>query len=301
MTSGRGVAVRAAAAVLVVAAAAVVTAQQRETGERHVYVGVTDDGVPVTDLAAGDFVVREDGVAREVLRVAPAPPPTHIGIVVDDSEASRPLISELRRGLTQLVAAAQRSDPTPSLGLMTVGDRPTRVVPHTPSAEPLLPAVERIFARPGSGATLLDGIVEEAQALQRLNAERPVIIAFVVDSSAEFSTATHTRVADALQEAGASLWTITFQGPAANPVTESQEMRERAQVIVDVAEASGGQHRNVLSSTGLAETMGRVAATIGARYDVVYGRPDSLVPPERLEVSVRRPDVEVAAPHWPGR
>jgi hypothetical protein len=289
-----------AVAAFVVAAGAISLAQ-RQTREHHVYVSVTDGGVPVADLAAGDFVVREDGVAREVLRVRPAPAPTHIGLVIDDSEATRPLVAELRRGLTALVAAAQRSDPTPHLGLMTIGDRPTRVVPHTPSAEPLLPAIERLFARPGSGTHLLDGILEEARALERLEAERPVISAFVVDASPEFSSASHTRVEEVLEETGASLWTIAFQGPGTNPVTESQEMRERAMVLVDVAEASGGQQRSVLSAQGLEETMGRVAAAIGARYEVTYGRPDSLIPPERLEVSVRRPGVQVAAPHWPGR
>jgi hypothetical protein len=211
------------------------------------------------------------------------------------------MIAELRRGLRALVVAGQQSTPVPAIGLMTVGDRPTRVVTHSSDAETLAAAVDRLFSKPGSGALLLDGIVEEAQALRRLDAARPVIIAFSADASAEFSTATRGRVETALRDAGASLWTITAQGAAVNPVEDSQERRERAQVIVDVAGASGGLHANVLSNQGIEEAMTRMVTSIGARYDVTYGRPESLVPPDELEVEVGRPDVRVAAPRWPGR
>jgi len=42
--------------------AAVPAAQQRETRERHVYIGVTDkNGTPVPTLAPADVVIKEDG------------------------------------------------------------------------------------------------------------------------------------------------------------------------------------------------------------------------------------------------
>ena len=44
-----------------------------QDGERTVWVSVLDeDGAPVDGLGSGDFVVEEDGEAREVLRVGPA-------------------------------------------------------------------------------------------------------------------------------------------------------------------------------------------------------------------------------------
>ena len=39
----------------------------------------------------------------------------------------------------------------------------------------------------------------------------------------------------------------------------------------------------------------------GARYEIVYARPDSLVPPESLKVEVKRPKTRVWAPVWTGK
>src|SRR5215213_1024800 len=76
-------------------------AAQRETVERHVFVGVTNSrGIPVTGLGAADFTVREDNVAREVLRVAPTSAPSHIALLVDNTEQVNPALLELRTGLT---------------------------------------------------------------------------------------------------------------------------------------------------------------------------------------------------------
>ena len=39
---------------------------------RDIYVSALNDGKPVADMTAVDFLVREDGVAREVLKAGPA-------------------------------------------------------------------------------------------------------------------------------------------------------------------------------------------------------------------------------------
>ena len=56
-----------------------------------VYVSVVDGkGDPATGLTAEDFRVREDGVAREVLKAGPATEPLTVAFLVDDSEATSP-------------------------------------------------------------------------------------------------------------------------------------------------------------------------------------------------------------------
>src|SRR5262245_4086612 len=50
--------------------------------QKAMYVTVVNDaGMPVPDLGPSDFVIREDNLAREVLRVAPATDPMQIAVL----------------------------------------------------------------------------------------------------------------------------------------------------------------------------------------------------------------------------
>src|SRR3712207_3439658 len=77
-----------AAALLALLAAVEAWAQARE---RTFYVSALTKatGAPVDSLTVRDVVVREDGVEREVLRVAPAAEPMQVALLVDNSEALR--------------------------------------------------------------------------------------------------------------------------------------------------------------------------------------------------------------------
>ena len=74
--------------------------------QRSLYVSVLNDaGAPVPDLGPSDFIVREDGLAREVLRVAPATDPMQIAVLVDNSQAARDDIADMRKALHAFVTA----------------------------------------------------------------------------------------------------------------------------------------------------------------------------------------------------
>lgn len=296
----RVVPIFAAIVALAVISAPGVRSAQRDMRERHVYVGVsTGNQMPVQGLTPADFTVREDGLAREVLRVEPAPPPTHIALLVDDSEAVRSLVTDLRGGLSAFVRAMVDVAPEPLTALTTFGERPTHVAPYAIDPAAALRGIERIFGRPSSGAYFMDAVVEEAAILRKLEAARPVMVAFVAEEGREFSNLTSDRVSDALKAAQVSLWTISLQ--ARSPDLSASEMRERAAVLTDVARRSGGESRAVLARQALTQAFTQLAGQIQARYDVVYARPDMLVPPERLQVEVKRSGVRVASPSWAGQ
>ena len=293
-------ALAAAALVLSAGAAWLDAAQQRETRERHVYVSATgSDEQPVAGLTPKDFVVREDDVAREVLRVTPAPPPSHIALFLDDSEAARVGIQEIRNSGLAFVRAVMKSSPAPQVALITFGERPTRVVNYANAAAPVEQQINRVFSRPSSGSYLMQGLVEECAALRKTQAERPVIVALAVETGPEFSNETHQRVEEALKSAGASLWTVVLQDRSGD--LNNTDARERAMVFGDTTTASGGRNRVVLSRQGLETAMTKLAAELAGRYDVVYGRPESLVPPQKLKVEVKRSGTKLVAPSWPGR
>ncbi|HEX7139870.1 MAG TPA: hypothetical protein VF219_18605, partial [Vicinamibacterales bacterium] len=81
-------------------------AGQRSDRERTLYVSVLDqNAAPVPDLGPADFVVKEDNVTREVLRVVPATDPMQIAVLVDTSQAARDQISFIRQALPPFAAA----------------------------------------------------------------------------------------------------------------------------------------------------------------------------------------------------
>ncbi len=47
----------------------------------------------------------------------------------------------------------------------------------------------------------------------------------------------------------------------------------------------------LLTRMGLPDAMQRLARELSSQYKVVYGRPESLIPPEKIEISSARPGV----------
>lgn len=271
-------------------------AAQRMVQQRHAYVSVTDSaGAPATGLKPADFVVREDGIAREVVAVGQAPLPTHMVIIVDDAELG-PLVIEARDALRKFVAGMGTQPAPPNMALMLIADRPSIVVNFTTSDIAIDRSLSRLFARPGSGAVFLDGVIDAAKALKKAKAARPAIVAFVNDATHEFSDTLHPRVADALKEIGASLWTVELQGQAP---PNNLPARERAAVVGDVVGWSGGFNKPVLSPQGLVKAFAEISAAITSRYDITYGSPESMIPPSRLSVELRDKTMRLTAPRWP--
>ena len=295
-----------AAAALVLVAPVVLDAQQREVRERSVAVSVvTGEETPLTNLTAADFTVREDGIVREVLRASPAPLPSHLVLLVDDSQVTQPSIQYLRTGLTtfvkRLADAAQGlpSDQTPQWALTTFGDRPTRRVEFTQSEIPILRGIERLFHQTGAGATLIDALMETSRDLRKMKATRPLIVTFIAEDGPEFGNRTHKDVATALEDVNASLWVVALQTGAQN--VSSSESRERAIITGDVVKWSGGATKVVISPQAIDSGFVSIANQIVTRYALTYTRADSLVPPSKLEVTVKRRDGKVRAARWAGR
>lgn len=270
----------------------------QDARQQHVVVGVLDNqGQPITDLAVTDVIVRENGIAREILAVEPAPLPTHIGLLVDDSQAAQPRIRELREAVDAFLGASPAADRGVNVGLTTFGDRPTRAFPYSQSGSLVEEQVDRLFARPGAGATFMDAVVFEAREMRRLGATRPIIVAFLFEDGPEFSALRHDDVRAALRDIDASLWVIALESRDPIPLGD-MELRERQLVVHDVTTESGGYDVSSLTPQGLSGAATRIAELIRRRVQIAYGRPDMLIPPETLAVEVRRPDTQVLAPAW---
>jgi VWFA-related protein len=242
----------------------------------------------VSGLTRADFLVREDGVAREVVRVERATAPLDIMLLVDDSEVLSPALQSMREGVTKFVEKLQGHA---TIGVMTFGERPTLIVPPTTDIAALKRGIGRIFPRPGSGAYLLEAIVEAAHTLARRKAQRPAIVVVTL-AGVEFSNLQHDNVLKELDASGATLHVQEIGMPSASM---ADEMRNRNMVIAEGTKRTGGRRDQVLSDSGISEALPRVAEDLLNQYVVTYGRPDTLIPPDKLQVTVSRPGVTVHA------
>jgi VWFA-related protein len=258
---------------------------QVESRERTVFVSAVDDkGEPVADLGPDAFIVREDGVRREVLRVSRATEPIDIALLVDNSAASGDEVLFIREAVSGFVAKMAAGN---QIAIIAIADRPTIFVDYTNDPKRLADGVGRIFPMSQSGMTLLDGIVETARGLAKREGPRAVIIPVVTDG-VEFTNRYARDVVAALKTAGAALH---FVGMGQFYHSEEHSTRERSFLLDQGPAATGGQRISLLSPSGLDQAMQRLARELSSQYKVVYGRPQSLIPPEKVEVASARPTV----------
>lgn len=249
---------------------------------RDITVSVVDNkGAPVTGLAAADFTVREDGAAREVTAVRRADAPLQVALLIDDSQAATSATIYLREGLEAFV---ERLHGKGQVALITFGERPTVLGSYSDDTEELKRLVNRIFPRTGAGAYFSDAVADASQALAKREAERPVIVA-VLFEGVEYSNQHYTQVLDQLQKSGAALHVITVGTPDG---VMSDETRSRNMVVAEGTARTGGRRDQVLALSGLPDRLKQAADELLNQYVVTYSRPDTLVPPEKVEVRTTR-------------
>ena len=260
---------------------------QRDRRERTLFVGaVNDKGEPVEGLGPDAFVVKEDGVRREVLRVAPATEPMDIAILVDNSTAAADEITFLRSGLSKFVQIMATGN---KVAVITLADRPTIKVEYTDDAVRLKEAVSSLFSTPQSGMTLLDGIFETVNGLQRRETPRAVLVPVITDG-VEFTTRYFRDIVNTLVKNHVALHMVTI-GPFYHD--EEHGTRERSFLLDAGPRESGGQRISLLSAHGLDGAMDKLAKELRAQYKVVYSRPESLIPPDKVTVTAGKSGLTV--------
>jgi VWFA-related protein len=260
---------------------------QGDRRERTLFVSaVGESGEPVEGLGPEAFVVREDGARREVLRVSRATEPIDVALLVDNSTAASDEITFLRSALARFV---QRMAPGNKIAVITLADRPTIRLDYTDDAARLKNSVSSLFSTPQSGMTLLDGIFETVNGLQRRETPRAVIVPVITDG-VEFTTHYFRDIVNGLVKARVALHMVTI-GPFYHD--EEHGTRERSFLLDAGPRESGGQRITLLSAHGLDGAMDKLAKELLSQYKVVYSRPESLIPPDKVSVSAGRPGLTV--------
>jgi hypothetical protein len=255
--------------------------------QRSLYVSVLNEAdEPVLGLGPSDFIVREDKIAREVLKVVPAEEPMQIALLIDNSHAARKDIAPIRQALPTFIAAL-----TPDgqgvkhdISIIAVGERPTILTEYSTNRVTLQKGIDRVWSQPDSGAYLLDAIIEVCQGLKKRGAMRPVIVAITTGGS-DYSNRQHDQVLDPLRAIGATFHVIALGQPS----TGAYELNL---VLDEGSRTSGGRHEVLLTNMALGRALTKLADELTHQYRVTYARPQSLIPPEHVTVASGKPGLK---------
>ena len=286
----------------IVSSALPIDARQRATREREVLISVLDkNDKPADGVGVADLVLKEDGVAREILRVEHSSAPLQVLVLLDTSAGTQLLIPDVRKGVQVLAGTLWGQAPDTEIGLMEFGERPMQLADFSRSATLLDKGLNRLAQHTGSGAYLLEAVSDAAKALKKHEAKRPVIVVFTMESSPEFSSLTSQRIEDTLKAANnPSLWAIELHQSGSQPGT-SDEDRQRNIVVGDVTTRSGGVREAVLDKMNIEAAFAKLGERLTSRYAVTYSRPESIIPPSKLEVTLKRAGLRLLAPRWSGQ
>jgi hypothetical protein len=113
-----------------------------------------------------------------------------------------------------------------------------------------------------------------------------------MDDSVEFGNLYYQQVLDELAKGGAALHVVGLGKPSAS---ETDELRNRNQVIAIGTERTGGRRDLVMALTAADAHMKQLAQELLNQYVVTFARPDTLIPPQKVEVSVTKPGLKARA------
>lgn len=258
---------------------------------RTVYVSVTDGkGGPVTDLTPADFVVKEGGKEREVVKAAPATARLRLALAVEERLTAD---GPTRLGIFEFVKRVANSA---EISLVAVGLANRTVVDYTADPAVLVGAINAFTLNAARESNMSEGILEIANAFVKNRVERPAIV--VVAIAGGPSSVNARTVLDKLGESGATMHaaTLTSGGVSASSAGALGDEGGLHQVLGDGPKQSGGRHIAVNATAGIPKALQQIADELLAQYAITYVLPDGVKPSKRFGVSTKRRGVSVRAP-----
>jgi len=247
----------------------------------EVYATVTDArGMPVSNLAKEDFVVREDGAVQQISTFAAGEFPLSAAVALDRSfSMAGERLATATSAARSFLGGLREDDESM---LIAIGSRTEVLVPLSRDRAPQYSALASLDAF-GSTA-LYDAIIASIAAVQPARGRRALVL--LSDGSDRYSEASST---DALERARASDVLIY-------PIAIG---RDRPAVFAELATLTGGRSVHLKDTQRLPETLRSIVLELRSQYLIGYTPEVPLTPGSRewrsISVSVEKRGLTVRA------
>lgn len=265
---------------------------------RRVYVSATDSrGVAVLNLTRADLDVTENGVAREVTRVALGTAPLRIVLMVDSSTSIEPMLNTVRTALTEFV---ETLPPQHDVAFISSGGQLRARTPPSTDRQKLKSEIA-VFASAGGANAFLDTLIEaDKRFLKTAPGQWPVLVLVTTDNGEtrrEMPLDQYNQFMQDFVARGGAAHAVILQGKQIGPVTD---------LTLNLVENVTGLHSAINTEVALPGRMRAIAERLASdhekmanKYEVEFtgdakaGQPIVNVIVKRdgvqLEMSGRRP------------
>jgi len=265
-----------------------------------VYVTVTvrdGDGRLVSDLAAEDFVIREDGRGQSLQLFAPAADPgdrkelaLNLGMLFDTSTSMEKHLRLSKHSAIRFLDSIPRAKDL----ILIFFDRDIRISRYT--SENQQGIFERILETKSEGYTALYDAIAVYVSRVMGTPGRKVLVLFT-DGDDTTSTVSAHEVIHLVRSTSVTVYPVAFG--EGRRMSATNEVRARA-FLGELARSSGGEVFRPMASGELAEIYNRILDELNTQYVLGYvsdnqKRDGSY---RKLQVEVRRPRLRLR--HRPG-
>ncbi len=258
---------------------------------KRIFVGAVDaTGAPVLNLTRADFQVTENGLPREVTRVALGTAPLRIALLVDSSTAVGPMVNSFR---TALDAFANTLPPEHEITFISTGGQ-IRVRTQPSTDRQKLKAEIGLFAPAGGANAFLDTLIEsDKRFLKTAPGQWPVIVIVTTDNGdqrREFPIDDYNRFMNDFVARGGAAHAVVVRGRQIGPVTD---------LILNLTQNVGGMFTAINTDNVLPDRVRAMAERLVAdhqkmatRYEVEFTGDAKLLQP-MVNVTVARDGVQL--------
>lgn len=262
-----------------------------QAGERTIYVSVMNSasGAPIPDMKAEEFVVKEDGAAREVVSATRATAPLSYALLVDTSTQAIPAALDIREAVKAFCELLLSAEPKTQISVTEFGGQALPKRPLTSSITELEETIGKIVPSKSS-PVLNEALVTTAKDMSKMPADaRKVIIALSMEPAPDKSGMEQQFVGEEVRKSGVTVWSVQVADGG-----KRDSARENLMKIV--AGNSGGRAMTIQNRNQLSQVLRVFAANSFSQYAVkIKGAGDKV---KMTDVTVTRPESVALAMKW---